>query len=89
MTLASVRAYLAARAPDLQILEATTSTATVALAAAAFGVEPGRIAKTLTMAVGDRALLVVASGDRRLDNRKVRATFGGKGNLSEPTTWSP
>ncbi|MET0507080.1 MAG: YbaK/EbsC family protein [Burkholderiaceae bacterium] len=81
MTLASVRADLAARAPDLQILEATTSTATVALAAAAFGVEPGRIAKTLTMAVGDRALLVVASGDRRLDNRKVRATFGGKGKL--------
>jgi prolyl-tRNA editing enzyme YbaK/EbsC (Cys-tRNA(Pro) deacylase) len=81
MTIGSVRADLAARAPDLVVEEADTSTATVALAAAAWGVEPGRIAKTLSLRVGERVLLIVASGDRRLDNRKIRQTFGGKGRM--------
>ena len=76
-----VRADLAARAPDLRIEVATTSTATVALAAAAFGVTPGRIAKSLALRVGERAVLVVASGDRRLDNRKIRQAFGAKGRM--------
>jgi prolyl-tRNA editing enzyme YbaK/EbsC (Cys-tRNA(Pro) deacylase) len=42
MSLASVRAFLAEHAPDIEVLEATTSTATVALAAAAHGVTPAR-----------------------------------------------
>ena len=49
MSLQSVRAFLAAHAPDIEILEVTTSTATVALAAAAHGIEPDRIAKTLSL----------------------------------------
>ena len=81
MTIESVRADLAVRAPDLQILEATVSTATVALAAEAWQVAPGQIAKTLSLRVGDRVLLVVASGDHRLDNRKLRAAFGGKAKM--------
>lgn len=81
MTIESVRADLAVRAPDLQILEATVSTATVALAAGAWQVAPGQIAKTLSLRVGDRVLLVVASGDHRLDNRKLRAAFGGKAKM--------
>ena len=81
MTTESVRADLAVRAPDLIILEATTSTATVALAAAAWHVAPGQIAKTLSLRVGDRVLLVVASGDHRLDNRKLREAFGGKAKM--------
>jgi prolyl-tRNA editing enzyme YbaK/EbsC (Cys-tRNA(Pro) deacylase) len=76
-----VVADLAARAPELRVEVATTSTATVALAAEAFGVTPGRIAKSLALRVGDQALLIVASGDRRLDNRKIRQTFGGKGRM--------
>ena len=78
MTTESVRADLAVRAPDLIILEATTSTATVALAAAAWDVAPGQIAKTLSLRVGDRVLLVVASGDHRLDNRKLRDPITGE-----------
>jgi prolyl-tRNA editing enzyme YbaK/EbsC (Cys-tRNA(Pro) deacylase) len=31
--------------------------------------------------VGGRDLLVVARGDARLDNRKVKATFGGKASM--------
>ena len=78
MSLDSVRTYLAAKAPDIVIIELERSTATVALAAEGHGVEPGQIAKTLSLRVGDRNLLVVTRGDARLDNKKARAAFGGK-----------
>lgn len=81
MSIATVRAFLAERAPELQVIEHADSTATVALAAAAFGVEPGQIAKTLSLKVGDTVLLVVARGDTRLDNRKAKAAFGGKARM--------
>ena len=78
MSLESVRAFFAEKAPDVTVMEATTSSATVALAAEAFGVEPARIAKTLSLRVGDRVILIVASGTARMDNKKVKAKFGGK-----------
>jgi prolyl-tRNA editing enzyme YbaK/EbsC (Cys-tRNA(Pro) deacylase) len=78
MSLESVRMFLADRAPDLAVIELDVSTATVALAAEAHGVEPGRIAKTLSLRIGDRVVLIVARGDARLDNRKVKAILGGK-----------
>jgi prolyl-tRNA editing enzyme YbaK/EbsC (Cys-tRNA(Pro) deacylase) len=78
MSLASVRAFFAENAPDIAVIEAPTSSATVALAAAAFGVEPGRIAKTLSLRIGDRVVLLVASGTSRMDNKKVKAVFGSK-----------
>ncbi|HCF5277062.1 TPA: YbaK/EbsC family protein [Pseudomonas aeruginosa] len=81
MSLESVRRFFAEKAPDLRIIELETSTATVALAAEAHGVEPGRIAKTLSLRVGERTVLVVARGDARLDNRKVKAAFGGKAKM--------
>ncbi|MGI4815675.1 MAG: YbaK/EbsC family protein [Janthinobacterium lividum] len=78
MSLESVRAFFAANAPDIAILEASTSTATVALAAAAHGVAPGQIAKTLSLQVGDATVLVVTRGDAKLDNKKLKQAFGGK-----------
>ncbi|HZV93398.1 MAG TPA: YbaK/EbsC family protein [Caldimonas sp.] len=78
MSLASVRAFLADRAPDIEILEASSSTATVALAAEAHGVTPGQIAKTLSLRLGGEAILVVMRGDARLDNRKFKDRFGAK-----------
>jgi prolyl-tRNA editing enzyme YbaK/EbsC (Cys-tRNA(Pro) deacylase) len=81
MSLESVRGFFAKHAPDIEIIEMKTSTATVAQAAEAHGVEPGRIAKTLSLRVGDRTFLVVTRGDVRLDNRKVKATFGGKASM--------
>ncbi len=78
MSLESVRAFFTEKAPDIAVIELETSTATVALAAEAHGVEPGRIAKTLSLRVGERVVLVVARGDARLDNRKLKDTFGGK-----------
>jgi prolyl-tRNA editing enzyme YbaK/EbsC (Cys-tRNA(Pro) deacylase) len=78
MSLDSVRRFLGEHAPDIAIIELAESTATVALAAAAHGVAHGQIAKTLSLRVGPRAVLVVVRGDVRLDNRKARAAFGTK-----------
>jgi prolyl-tRNA editing enzyme YbaK/EbsC (Cys-tRNA(Pro) deacylase) len=78
MGLESVRAFFAERAPDIAVIESPISSATVALAAEAYGVEPGRIAKTLSLRIGERVVLIVASGTSRMDNKKVKARFGGK-----------
>lgn len=78
MTIESVRAFLAAHAPDIEILETDASTATVELAAAGHGVQPAQIAKTLSLRIKDRTLLVVASGTARLNNRKIKDVLGGK-----------
>lgn len=78
MSLESVRAFLAERAPDIAIIDQGASTATVAEAAETLGVLPGQIAKTLSVRVGDEVVLVVARGDARLDNRKTKAVLGGR-----------
>jgi Cys-tRNA(Pro) deacylase len=78
MSRESVQAFLNEKAPDIAIIEQAESTATVIEAAATLGVEPARIAKTLSVKVGEEALLIVARGDARLDNRKARDALGGK-----------
>jgi prolyl-tRNA editing enzyme YbaK/EbsC (Cys-tRNA(Pro) deacylase) len=81
MSLQSVREFFASRGLDVPIIEMPTSTATVALAAQAHGVEPGRIAKTLAFRLAHgRIVLLVARGDARIDNRKFKAAFG-KGRM--------
>jgi len=75
MSLESVRAFFAAQAPDIAVIESPVSSATVALAAEAYGVEPARIAKTLSLRIGDRVVLIVTSGTSRIDNKKVKALF--------------
>jgi prolyl-tRNA editing enzyme YbaK/EbsC (Cys-tRNA(Pro) deacylase) len=78
MSIESVRAFFAAKAPEIAVIESAMSSATVTLAAAAYGVEPSRIAKTLSLRIGDRVILIVAAGTARMDNKKVKARFGGK-----------
>jgi prolyl-tRNA editing enzyme YbaK/EbsC (Cys-tRNA(Pro) deacylase) len=78
MSLESVRAFFAAKAPEYSVIVSDRSSATVALAAEAFGVAPELIAKTLSLRIGDRVVLLVTKGTARLDNRKARAAFGGK-----------
>ena len=78
MSLESVRAFFAERAPEITVIESAQSSATVALAAEAFGVEPARIAKTLSLRVGERVVLIVAAGTSRMDNKKMKSVFGVK-----------
>lgn len=81
MSLQSVRTFFSDHAPDVQVLELDTSTATVALAAEVLGVEPGQIAKTLSLRIGDEVILLVTRGDARLDNRKYKQHFGVKARM--------
>lgn len=83
MSEASVRTYLAHHAPDMRIIDHGQSTATVAEAAATLGVEPARIAKTLALRTPGGVVLVVARGDARLDNAKMKTTFGGWARMLE------
>lgn len=73
-----MREFFAEHAPDVEVLVTEGSSATVALAAVAHGVEPAQIAKTICLRVDEQTMLVVASGTARLDNRKVKERFGAK-----------
>ena len=84
MSLESVRQWLAEHAPDLPLISVDESTATVATAAQALGVEPGRIAKTLAVRAGEQTFLLVARGDARLDNRKCKNEFGARPRMLGP-----
>ncbi len=81
MSRQSVAAFLVEHAPDLRIVDVGTSTATVALAAAAHGLATGQIAKTLALWVRDEVVLLVLGGDARIDNAKYKARFGVKAKM--------
>jgi prolyl-tRNA editing enzyme YbaK/EbsC (Cys-tRNA(Pro) deacylase) len=76
----SVRAFLAEKAPDVEIVPLDASSSTMTLSAA-WGIEAAQIAKTLSLKVGDRSVLVVACGDSRLDNQKVKTVLGGRARM--------
>lgn len=78
MSIESVRTYFASRSPEITVIETEKSSATVALAAEAHGVEPDQIAKTICLRAGDSVILVVAAGTKRLDNKKFRERFQAK-----------
>ncbi len=78
MSLESVRTFFVEKAPEISVIVTEQSSATVDLAAAAHGVEPAQIAKTICLRVGEQPMLVVAAGTARLDNKKAKAVLGGK-----------
>jgi prolyl-tRNA editing enzyme YbaK/EbsC (Cys-tRNA(Pro) deacylase) len=75
MAIEAVKAYLAKFNVEHRIVEFDVSSATVELAAQALGVEPRRIAKTISLRNEDGCLLVVVAGDARIDNTKFKQTF--------------
>ncbi|KQY59131.1 hypothetical protein ASD11_05935 [Aeromicrobium sp. Root495] len=82
MSIETARAHLARFGRDSDVIETAESSATVELAAAALGVEPARIAKTLGFYDADGgAILVVAAGDARIDNAGFKAAFGLKAKM--------
>ena len=81
MSIAAVRDYLTPFGLADKILEFSTSSATVELAAQAAGVIPARIAKSLSFKVEDRAVLIIAAGDAKVDNQKFKAAFHTKAKM--------
>ena len=84
MSIEKVKAYFAQFGMEGRILEFPVSSATVELAAQALHCEPCRIAKTLSFAVGDTPVLIVAAGDARIDNHKYKARFATKAKMLTP-----
>ena len=85
MSIEKAKAYLASRGVDLRrVKEFDVSSATVALAAVAVGVEEARIAKTLSFRISgetERILLILAAGDVKVDNAKYKARFHTKAKM--------
>ena len=85
MGIEQARNHLKRFGREHDILESEASSATVELAALALGVEPARIAKSLTFLASDgTALMVVTAGDVRVDNAKFKARFGLKASMLSP-----
>jgi len=81
MSLEKAKSYLAQRGFADRVMEFDVSSATVELAAAAIGCEARAIAKTLSFLVEDKAILIVAAGDSKIDNPKFKATFHTKAKM--------
>ena len=81
MSLEKARKYLDEKGFGDRIIIPEHSSATVAEAAEALGCEPGMIAKTLSFLVNDRAILILAEGMARIDNKKYKARFGCKAKM--------
>ena len=81
MSMDKARAHLAKHGFEDRIIALEQSSATVALAAEALGCEPDHIAKTLSFAKDDGAILILAAGMARIDNAKFKACFGMKAKM--------
>ncbi|WP_394927473.1 YbaK/EbsC family protein [uncultured Robinsoniella sp.] len=86
MAIDKVKAYLKEFDVEDKVMEFETSSATVELAAQAVGVEPARIAKTLSFKSksGDHAVLIVTAGDTKIDNSKFKGFYGMKAKMLSP-----
>lgn len=78
MSCEAVKAYLESVGfGDRFVLREMTAD-TVEHAAASIGCLPAQIAKTMSFLLGDKVILIVASGDTKIANAKYKATFGAK-----------
>ncbi|MDH6595904.1 YbaK/EbsC family protein [Bacillus aerius] len=84
MSIKKVKDYFKQYEMDTRIQEFSVSSATVDLAASALGCEPERIAKTLSFLVNGQAILVVTSGDAKVDNKKFKEYFKTKAKMLPP-----
>ena len=73
--------YLESRGFLDHVIRLEASTATVAEAADALGVEPGMIAKTMSFLLDDQPILILTEGTARVENRKYKDTFHIKAKM--------
>lgn len=81
MSVEKVREYFKKYKIENRIQEFEESSATVELAANVLKCEPSRIAKTLSFKVEDKTILIVVSGDMKIDNSKYKAQFNKKAKM--------
>ena len=73
---ARVRAYAAERGVPIEIRRFPASTRTAQDAAREIGVSVGEIVKSLVFVAGDRPLVVLCCGDRRVSEDRLREATG-------------
>ena len=81
MSLVKAEKYLEGKGFLDHVIELEASTATVAEAAAALGVEKGMIAKTMSFLQGEEPVLILTEGTAKVDNRKYKDTFHVKAKM--------
>lgn len=80
MSLESVRKFFAWHPDAAEILDLDRPSETGWLSAM-LRLQPAQIAKTLTLRIADRHVLLIACADARLHNGKVKTSFNGKARL--------
>ncbi|MEG0249795.1 MAG: YbaK/EbsC family protein [Peptostreptococcus sp.] len=81
MSLENVEAYFKAVKRSEDIIVFDKSSATVELAAIALKTQEARIAKTLAFMRDDSPILIVTSGDMKIDNKKYKSEFSCKAKM--------
>lgn len=85
MSVETVKTYLKEKGLLDNYIEFPGSSATVALAAQQLGCEPDRIAKSLAIKLkSGRLLVIVVSGESRLDNSKFKKLFKETSHFCPP-----
>lgn len=84
MSIGKVREYFKQFGIENKIQELENSSATVELAAKALNTEPARIAKSLSFKVNEKAILVICTGDVKIDNSKYKTFFKTKAKMLTP-----
>lgn len=81
MSIEVVKKYFSQYGMEGRILELEQSSATVELAAAAVGCEPERIAKSISLLLEDKPIIIVVSGEAKIDNKKYKERFHAKAKM--------
>ena len=81
MSVERVKKYFEGTEMEGRVIELSESSATVELAAKALGTEPDRIAKSLSFLLDDEAIVIVVSGESRIDNKKFKKRFQKKAKM--------
>ena len=75
MSIEKVKKYFEEIGEPERVIEFEQSTFTSELAAQALNCEVGRIAKTISVFVDKKPVLILMSGDMKIDNKKFKAQF--------------
>ncbi len=81
MSFENVKEYFKNLGMEELVLSFDVSSATVELAAEAVGVEPARIAKTMSFFLSSGPILIVTAGDTKIDNSKYKQQFHEKAKM--------
>ena len=81
MSVERVKKFFEGTEMEGKVIELSESSATVELAAEALGTEPDRIAKSLSFLLDDEAIVIVVSGESRIDNKKYKKHFQKKAKM--------